>query len=471
MSKIIRRSLALLLIFAFTLASVWTLDRILLIKRYDGVKPMESFYAQKPGTVDVLLMGNSHMGVHVDTATLWREYGISAFALWGGVQPMWNSYYFLVEALKYQQPKAVVLEIGGLSYDWEYADEATQLKNVAGMHLSLNKLEAIKATAPEDRWLSLLLGLPLYHQRYGELTQEDFEYFPWSAELINNKGSYALYGHGDFDMADPAEITELAQISDKSLDYFMRIVSLCLEEGIELILVKTPTVDLEKYQPYSNAVTGLAEELGLDFYDFNKMAEETGIDGRDFYYDTHLNLGGARKLSLSLGAILLEKVELADHRGDQAYFSWDVNADNIEDGYLLDITETGDYLAELKRGGRAVLLIKNGDWEKREPYLSFVKELAQLGVAEDELLSENSGAWLISDCAAGKVSPMGLEFQLEDKSYLVDFQELNAVTENGSIVYSFRDLGITMLVYDYSGGKLLDMVDFFHTQGFQLSRK
>ena len=184
MSKIIRRSLALLLIFAFTLASVWTLDRILLIKRYDGVKPMESFYAQEPGTVDVLLMGNSHMGVHVDTATLWREYGISAFALWGGVQPMWNSYYFLGEALKYQQPKAVVLEIGGLSYDWEYADEATQLKNVAGMHLSLNKLEAIKATAPEDRWLSLLLGLPLYHQRYGELTQEDFEYFPWSAELI-----------------------------------------------------------------------------------------------------------------------------------------------------------------------------------------------------------------------------------------------------------------------------------------------
>ena len=86
MNKILKRSLALLLIFAFTLATVWALDRILLIKRYDGVKPMESFYAQEPGTVDVLLMGNSHMGVHVDTATLWREYGISAFALWGGVQ-------------------------------------------------------------------------------------------------------------------------------------------------------------------------------------------------------------------------------------------------------------------------------------------------------------------------------------------------------------------------------------------------
>ncbi len=470
MKKILKRSLALLLILIFTLASVWAVDRVLLIKRYDGVQPMESFYAQEPGTVDVLLMGNSHMGVHVDTATLWREYGISAFALWGGVQPMWNTYHFLVEALKYQQPKAVVLEIGGLSVEEEYSDEATQLKNVAGMHLSLNKLEAVKATAPKERWASLLLGLPLYHQRYGELTQEDFEYFPWSEELINNKGSYALYGHGDFDMADPWAIDGLAEISDKSLDYFMRIVSLCREEGIELILVKTPTVDLEKYQPYSNAAAKLAEELGLDFYDFNKMTEETGIEGGDFYFDTHLNLGGARKLSLCLGEILLDTLALTDHRGDAAYSSWDVNAENIDDGYLQDITLAGDYISELLRGGRAVLLIKNGDWEKREPYLGFARELSALGVAEEELLSEDSGAWLIEDSAAGEAGEMGLDFTIDGRSYAVDFENLNAVTENGSIIYSFRDLGISLLVYDYSCGKILDAVDFLHTDGFALSR-
>ncbi len=470
MKKILKRSLALLLILIFTLCSVWALDRVLLIKRYDGVKPMESFYAQEPGTVDVLLMGNSHMGVHVDTATLWREYGISAFSLWGGVQPMWNTYHFLVEALKTQQPKAVVLEIGGLSVEDEYSDEATQLKNVAGMHLSLNKLEAVKATAPRERWASLLLGLPLYHQRYSELTKEDFQYFPWSEGLINNKGSYALYGHGDFDMADPWAIETAAEISDKSLDYFMGIVSLCREQGIELILVKTPTVDLEKYQPYSNAVAELAEELGLDFYDFNKMTEETGIEGGDFYFDTHLNLSGARKLSLCLGEILLDTLPLSDHRGDAAYSSWDVNAESIDDGYLLDITQAEDYLEELKRGGRAVLLIKNGDWEKREPYLGFAEELSALGAPLEELLSGDSGAWLIEDSAAGEAGEMGLDFLLDGKSYTVDFEDANAVTENGSIIYSFRDLGISLLVYDYNCGKMLDIVDFMHTDGFELSR-
>ena len=82
MKTVLKRTLALLLVLALTLGTVYITDRVLLLKRYDGVKPMQSFYAQTPGTVDVLLLGNSHMGVHVDTATLWQEYGISALD-WG----------------------------------------------------------------------------------------------------------------------------------------------------------------------------------------------------------------------------------------------------------------------------------------------------------------------------------------------------------------------------------------------------
>ena len=469
MRKVLKRTLALLLVLVLTLGSVYITDRVLLLKRYDGVKPMQSFYTQEPGTVDVLLLGNSHMGVHVDTATLWQEYGISAFALWGGVQPMWNSYHFLAEALKTQAPKAVVLEIGGLSYDWEYADEATQLKNVAGMKLSRNKWEAVQATAPQDRWAALMLGLPLYHQRYGEVTQEDFNYFPWSKGLVNEKGSFALYGHGNFDLGDAAAITEVAEISEKSLDYFGRIVKLCREKEIPLILVKTPTVDLEKYQPYCNAVEQIAAREGLPFYNFNEMVEETGITGEDFYFDTHLNLSGARKLSRSLAGILLDTVTLTDHRGDSAYASWDVNAEDINDAYLRSITEAADYIAELQRGDRAVLLIKNGDWENREPYIGFAKELSKLGVSEAELLENGSGAWLI-DQAAGQVSRKGFAFSVDGKEYAVDFEQA-VVTENGSIVYTFRDLGITLLVYDYSCGKLLDRVDFLHSGYFELDRK
>lgn len=470
MGKQLKRGLSLLLILALVLGSVYLADRVLLIKRYDGVKPMQSFYAQAPNTVDVLLLGNSHMGVHVDTATLWREYGISAFALWGGVQPMWNTYYFLVEALKTQSPKAVVLEVGGLSYDWEYADEATQLKNVAGMNPSLNKWAAVKATAPRDRWASLMLGLPLYHQRYGEVTREDFQFFPWSTELINNKGSFALYGHGNFDLTDPNSITEKAEISQKSLDYFMDIVSLCRERDIALILVKTPTTDIKKYQPYCNAVADIAAREQLPFYNFNLLREEIGVTGEDFYFDTHMNLSGARKLSRALADILMDQIGPPDHRGDPVYASWEVNAETINDAYLCSITENEDYFAELQRGGRAVLLVKNGSWENREPYLSFVESLGALGFDESQLLDDGSGAWLISDVPAGEVSPKGLSFQIDGKSYEIDLDQRNSITENGSIVYSFHNIGITMLIYDYTCGRIIDTVDFLHTSYFELSR-
>ena len=94
-----------------------------------------------------------------------------------------------------------------------------------------------------------------------------------------------------------------------------------------------------------------------------------------------------------------------------------------------------------------------------------------MGAAEEELLAEGSGAWLIGDSASAESGRMGMEFTIDGKSYAVDLENLNAVTENGSIIYSFRDLGISLLVYDYNCGKILDAVDFLHTDGFRLSRK
>ena len=165
----VKRSVCLLLAFLLALGGVWYIDRVLRLKRNDGILTMQNFYRQPEGSVDVLLVGNSHSGINIDTASLWNEYGIAAYNLWGGVQPLWNSYHFIVEALKYQTPKLVVLEVTAAISDYEYSEEQNQIKNTAGMKLSANKLEAVKVSAPKDRWLNLFLGFPLYHGRFDEL--------------------------------------------------------------------------------------------------------------------------------------------------------------------------------------------------------------------------------------------------------------------------------------------------------------
>ena len=179
MKTYIKRAICLLLCVAIAVGGLWYMDKVMKMKRVDGILTMQNFYAQPEGTVDLLLVGNSHSGINVDTATLWTEHGIASYNLWGGVQPLWNSYHFIVEALKYQTPKVIGLEITATISDYEYSEEQNQIKNIVGMKFSKNKIDAIKVTAPQEKWLNLLLGFFLGQRRlnllpYGHLQFQIF---------------------------------------------------------------------------------------------------------------------------------------------------------------------------------------------------------------------------------------------------------------------------------------------------------
>lgn len=78
MKKYVKRIISVVLLIAIAVGGLWYADLVLVPKRLDGIVSMQDFYAQPEGTVDVLLVGNSHSGVNIDTATLWSEYGLSA---------------------------------------------------------------------------------------------------------------------------------------------------------------------------------------------------------------------------------------------------------------------------------------------------------------------------------------------------------------------------------------------------------
>lgn len=74
-------------------------------KYEDGITTIDHFYDLPQDTVDVLLLGSSHMGMNVDPSLLWDLRGIAAYNCWGSMQQPWNTYYYLKECLKYQTPK------------------------------------------------------------------------------------------------------------------------------------------------------------------------------------------------------------------------------------------------------------------------------------------------------------------------------------------------------------------------------
>ena len=73
-----------------------------------------------------------------------------------------------------------------------------------------------------------------------------------------------------------------------------------------------------------------AAEYGVPFIDYNLMYEELGMDfSADMADDGHLNAPGAAKFTSYFGNYLSEHYDIPDHRGEEAYETWEKDADYI----------------------------------------------------------------------------------------------------------------------------------------------
>jgi len=471
MKTYVKRALCIVLCIAIAIGGLWYMDRVLKMKRVDGILSMQNFYAQPEGSVDVLLVGNSHSGINVDTATLWKEYGIASYNLWGGVQPLWNSYHFIVEALKYQTPKVIALEITAAISDYEYSEDQNQIKNTVGMKLSKNKLEAVKVSAPKDKWLNLMLGFPMYHNRFDELSYDDFANFPWSDGLENFKGSYLLYGVGSYEFESAEGVTECREIMYKQEEYLMKIIDLCKEKNIPLLLFKSTALERKDAQEIFNTVSVIAEENGLNFLNMNLLDEEVGITPADYSTDRHMNGSGARKVARYMGAYLQENYDVPDRRGEAGFESWDVNAAVVDNDYLCEIDDTADYFDELAYSGKQVVIVKNQPSESNESYNEFIKQFEKLGVDAEVMSTALAGGqktWCSSG-AASIVDGQSYSYDLGGKMLNVNFEYLDVVFGNEKLLY-FGTADFVVLVYDPVTGTVVDTPMFMFANGYDVYR-
>lgn len=333
MKKKIRKiSICMLII----LICIYFVNATLKFKYWDGIMPMEDLYNYSDDTIDVLLVGSSHMGINVDAAELWDEEGIASYCIWGAYQPMWNSYYDIVEALKTQKPKLIVLETYGMINLNEYVDYASVIKNTMGMKISKNKVDAIKASCEKEQWLDMLLEFPTYHARYSELTEDDFQHYFWQKDVIN-KHTVLINNTVEFSKPDVSTVDEKGEISEKQKEYFNKIVQLTSENNIQLLLITTPYALQAEEQAQFNSISDMAEKEGVPYINYNLLYDEIGIDFSTDLSDEgggHLNGYGARKVSKHLAEYIKENYDVPDRRGDSKYDSW--NEFSIQNKNILE---------------------------------------------------------------------------------------------------------------------------------------
>ena len=278
---------------------------------------MISQYYREYGDHDVIFIGDCEVYANFTPMEMYRENGITAYVRGTSQQLIWQSYYILEETFRYEIPKVVVYNVNAMRYS-QPVNEAFNRLTIDQMKWSSQKVGIIQAsmTNEEDFW-SYVFPILRYHSRFDELTGEDFSYLlkskdnTWNGHLVNK----AVNPVGTLPTKRMLPDYQFGEICYEYLDK-MRL--LCEEKGVELILIKAPSLYPYWYDEYESQIQGYAERHGLAYYNFLNDAEAMGIDYQTDTYDggLHLNLPGAVKMSCWFADILAEKHDVEDRRQD-----------------------------------------------------------------------------------------------------------------------------------------------------------
>ncbi len=297
--------------------SLFLLQRLLMPKYVDDVVEgafIAEFYEEEMSH-DLLFVGDCEVYENFSPPELWREYGINSYIRGSAQQYIWQSYYLLEDALRYETPRVVVFNVLSLQYN-QSQREAYNRMSIEGMRWSGSKVGSILASmGPEESFLDYVFPLLRYHSRWSQLTGADVEYL-FDSKKVSHNGYYMRVDARPAGEVPAGKPLADYSFGDKAWEYMDKMVELCEREGIRLILIKAPSLYPYWYPQWEEQVEAYAAEKGLSYINFLELQEETGIDYATDTYDggLHMNLSGAEKLSRWLGAWLTREVGLPDRR-------------------------------------------------------------------------------------------------------------------------------------------------------------
>ncbi len=332
------RTLAILLplLLVVTILAVAT---PILQPKYISASPEGSLTAEYYGHVaqtkhDVLFVGDCEIYESFIPAVMYEKYGISSYLRGSPQQLIWQSYYLLEDALRYETPKVVVFNVLSLKYGTPQKETFNRM-TLDGMAWSQTKVDAIKASmTDEESFASYVWTLLRFHDRWNQLTAEDFKYAFADKPIISDSG-YLLQTdirpvEGELIAGSPLIDYTLPQTA---WDYLDKMRDLCAEKGIELVLIKAPTNTYEYWwhDQWDEYVAAYAKENHLYYENMIPHQADIGLDWQTDTYDrgVHLNVYGAEKLSVWFGNILKEKYDLPDHRTMEDAQIWQERVDSF----------------------------------------------------------------------------------------------------------------------------------------------
>lgn len=265
--------------------------RVLIPKRHDSGAVWGMYRKEPKNTVDVLFFGSSLVYCNLIPSVIWEETGLQTYLMAGPDQQIPVTYFYLREACKTQSPKAVFIEATAMLTD-KPGDSAKV--NLAYMPFNENRLLPTFSQVKREDVPGLLFPLYAYHDRWDDLTSQDWQ------EGILGYETDPLAGYTFLDQAmvfQKLSYRSYDTVYEKNLEYAEKMTSFCKEKGIRAVFFLAPrAARIEK--PVVRRLERELTALGADFWDSQEDFPKLGIDlSADFFDELHFNYRGAEKFS------------------------------------------------------------------------------------------------------------------------------------------------------------------------------
>ena len=274
-------------------------------------QPASGIFTEPENTIDVLVLGDSESYNSYIPLELWNQYGFTSYVCGTPAQRISNSYQYLKYAFNKQKPKIVILEANNL-----------YTKNGVVRHIK--------------EYIDKYIPVFEYHDRWKNLSKEDFYKSPKYTEIVNDKGyrySNKIRKVKKSKRENFMKENEVAKtIPNDNKKHLKEIKDYCDKNNAKIILYSSPAPANWNYDKH-NGIEKLAKSLEIEYIDLNLKVDELKINWKKDSQETrgeHLNYTGAIKVTDYLGNYLKNNHELPDHRQDEEYNAWNEAYNNFQ---------------------------------------------------------------------------------------------------------------------------------------------
>ncbi|MBU2938055.1 hypothetical protein KO494_00755 [Lacinutrix sp. C3R15] len=361
------RNFSVLLIKLVILTIIYALFLSILggffISKKSGNKTWDSFYNQPSNSIDLLFLGNSHIGNGIDLNIVTVKTKANVNTIYSSGQILNQIYYSFKETLKYQSPKLIVIETFAIPGDsiYYFKDPVKEsdvpfkakIQSFDSKKIGLVKLNEYLDIYKDEEFLPTFFPLIRNHSNWNK---EDFvtnnlfeEYNPVNSTRFYKGSSNSITTLSKKRVEGYKKKTfknEPFKIAENQLEYFNKIMELAKKHNIEVMLLTIPYFKEYRnkidYSSFHTEINNLALKNNIKHLDLNVVFpdwDNTNFSNEYVGYNQHVNYKGAIKTSNYLSNFINTNYNLNSNVIPKSlpefYLYNDIKRDTLKEGNRL----------------------------------------------------------------------------------------------------------------------------------------